>query len=96
MIFLYQERQDYEDSLKVYRDLKNVLDTAELRGLQKGMEKGMEKGMQKGMEKGMKKGRAEGLLEGKKTIARNLKAIGLSPEQIAKVSGMTEEEVDAL
>ena len=27
-----EERQDYEDSLKVYRDMKNVLDTAELKG----------------------------------------------------------------
>ena len=33
-----EERQDYEDSLKVYRDMKNVLDTAELKGLKKGIE----------------------------------------------------------
>lgn len=35
-----KERLDYEDSLKVYRDLKNVLDTAELKGLRKGREEG--------------------------------------------------------
>ena len=35
-----KERQDYEDSLKVYRDLKNVLDTAELKGLRKGIAQG--------------------------------------------------------
>lgn len=36
-----EERQDYEDSLKVYRDMKNVLDTAELKGLKKGIKQGV-------------------------------------------------------
>ena len=40
-----KERQDYEDSLKVYRDLKNVLDTAELKGLRKGIAQGRAEGV---------------------------------------------------
>ena len=36
-----EERQDYEDSLKVYQDMKNVLDTAELKGLKKGIKQGV-------------------------------------------------------
>ena len=36
--------QDYEDSLKVYRDLKNVLDTAELKGIKKGLKKARAEG----------------------------------------------------
>lgn len=35
-----KERQKYEDSLKVYRDLRNVIDTAELKGQKKGFEQG--------------------------------------------------------
>ena len=50
-----KERQDYEDSLKIYRDMKNVLDTAEMRGLEKGLEKGRKEGLEKGVEKGMEK-----------------------------------------
>ena len=38
--FSPKELQAYEDSLKVYRDLKNVLDTAELKGLRKGIAQG--------------------------------------------------------
>ena len=30
----------YEESLKVYRDLTNVIDTAEWKGEQRGLEKG--------------------------------------------------------
>lgn len=35
-----KELLDYEDSLKVYRDLKNVIDTAEMKGQRKGIEIG--------------------------------------------------------
>ncbi len=42
--FTPKEYQDYEDSLKYYRDLKNSLDTAKEEGLIEGMEKGMQKG----------------------------------------------------
>lgn len=38
------ERQAYEDSLKYYRDLKNVTDTAREEGLAEGLEKGLEDG----------------------------------------------------
>ena len=36
-------RNEYEDSLKAYRDIKNSIDTA----LEKGREEGMAKGMEK-------------------------------------------------
>ena len=36
-------RNEYEDSLKAYRDVKNSIDTA----LEKGREEGMAKGMEK-------------------------------------------------
>lgn len=38
------ERQAYEDSLKYYRDLKNVTDTAWDEGLEEGVNIGIEKG----------------------------------------------------
>lgn len=68
--------QDYEDSLKVYRDLKNVLDTAELKGIKKGL----------------KKGRAEGRAEVAKAMLKNKMDIeqiseltGLSIEEIKQL-----------
>ena len=41
-------------------------------------------------------GRIEGRAEEKAAIARNLKSLGLSPEQIAKATGLTEAEIDQL
>lgn len=38
-----KERMTYEDSLKYYRDIKNVIDTAEKTGEEKGVQKGVKK-----------------------------------------------------
>lgn len=40
--------------------------------------------------------RQEGLEEGRLEIARNLKADGLSPEQVSRYTGLTPEQVQAL
>ena len=88
------ERQDYEDSLKVYRDMKNVLDTAELKGMKKGMKKGMEKGLEKGRKEGLKKGIEQGSFEERRKNARAMKDLGLPLETIAKVTGMTAEDIE--
>ena len=37
------EREAYEESIKVYRDLKNVMDTRWEEGVQEGLEKGLER-----------------------------------------------------
>lgn len=56
--------------------------------------------MAKGMEKGMEKGRAEGRAEGEKEkaleIARNLKSLRVPPADIAKATGLAEEEIERL
>ncbi|MGB3466338.1 MAG: Rpn family recombination-promoting nuclease/putative transposase [Cyclobacteriaceae bacterium] len=41
--FSKEEAEAYEDSLKIYRDLKNSLDTAFEEGMEAGIEKGIEK-----------------------------------------------------
>ena len=79
-----KERQDYEDSLKLYRDMKNVLDTAELRGLEKGLEKGRKEGIEQGTFKERRKN------------AKAMKTLGLPLETIAKVTGMSADDIAKL
>lgn len=93
-LYTPEERQDYEDSLKVYRDMKNVLDTAELKGMKKGMKKGLEKGLEKGRKEGLKKGIEQGSFEERRKNARAMKDLGLPLETIAKVTGMTAEDIE--
>ena len=76
--FTPQEMREYEASKKAYRDIKNSIDTAKREGIEIGMKQGMEKGMAKGMEKGMNQKALE--------IAKNMLAMGLSAEQVAKAT----------
>ena len=39
------ERQAYEDSLKYYRDMKNVIDTAAMEAREEGKQEGIELGV---------------------------------------------------
>ena len=91
---------DYEESVKVYRDLINVVETARQKGERSGMEMGLEKGRAEGLEKGRAEGRAEGITEGihqaSMENARRMKADGLPVEMIAKYTGLSEEEITTL
>ena len=98
------ELKEYEDSLKVYRDLKNSLDHAE----EKGYVKGHEEGHAEGLAEGRAEGRAEGLVEGHAEglakglaegivmTAKKLKSMGMETAVIQKATGLTAEEIEVL
>jgi predicted transposase/invertase (TIGR01784 family) len=48
---------------------------------------------QDGLQEGLQEGRQEGLRKGQQEIARNLKAMGLSGDQIKKATGLTEDQL---
>ena len=58
------ERDRYEQSLKSYRDLKNVLSFAEMDGIERGLEQGIAEGIERGLAKGVERGIAEGIERG--------------------------------
>lgn len=89
--FTKKQYDEYEDSLKVYRDWKNVLETAEMKAVAKGMAEGMAKGMAKGMAQGMAQGRAEGMAQGRAEGKAEGRAEGMV-EGMAK--GKHEEKIE--
>ena len=98
------ELKEYEDSLKVYRDLKNSLDHAEEKGYVKGHEEGHAEGLAEGLAEGRAEGRAEGLVEGHAEglakgivmTAKKLKSMGAETTFIQKATGLTAEEIEEL
>jgi len=78
--FSPKEREAYEESLKYYRDLKNVVDTFR--------EEGVEEGMKQGMEQGIKKRNIE--------IAKELKQNGVAITIIIQSTGLTKKEIENL
>ena len=82
------ERRAYDNYLDTLVRDTDVLRTKLLEAEIAGMKRGMEKGMIEGMEKG----RAEGHIE----TARKMKADAMPTELIAKYTGLSVEEIDAL
>ena len=75
-----EEREKYDESIKVYRDHLATLAFAEQKGRQEGLQEGEQKG------------------ERKKAIAvaREMKKEGLPLEQIARITGLSAEEIEKL
>ena len=70
------------------------------KGRREGMQKGRQEGMQEGIQKGMQKGRQEGIQEGASeamhNLARNMLTEGLAIETIMRITGLSEQDVQAL
>ncbi len=83
------ERQAYEDSLKYYRDLKNVTDTARDEGVEAGIEIGKEIGKEQGKAEGIAIGEQKAIRSMVKTMKNN----GMSIDVIAKSLSLNESVV---
>jgi len=75
-----EDRMKYDKALKVYRDNYAVMECARKEGRDEGITEGMEKGM---------KTKAT-------SIARNLKSMGLTIEQISQATGLSNEDIEKL
>lgn len=86
------ERNEYENSLKIFRDLKNVIDTA----VEEASMKAKAEGYLEGEEVGIKKGEEMGKKKGKMEIAVSMKKAGMTTKQIIEITGLSQEIVDML
>jgi len=75
-----QEKISYEQSLKYYRDLNNVIDTA----------------FDEGKAEGLAEGVAKGESNAKRRLAKGMKERGLALIDISELIGMSVEDIDAL
>jgi predicted transposase/invertase (TIGR01784 family) len=106
------DRDAYDDSVKVMRDLANCEDTARrearlkghlegrLEGLQEGRQEGLREGREEGREEGLQEGLSKGREEGRHELLRRLVtrliAAGISTEDIAVSAGCSLEDVAEL
>ncbi|HEM6017971.1 TPA: Rpn family recombination-promoting nuclease/putative transposase [Streptococcus suis] len=61
-----------------------------------GRRRGQEEGMAQGLQKGIQKGRAEGMLDGQLKVARQMLVEGFADEMIARLTGLSQEDLDGL
>ncbi|WP_302614067.1 PD-(D/E)XK nuclease family transposase, partial [uncultured Bacteroides sp.] len=87
-----EERIKYNESIKVYRDNLVTMEFAE----QKGRAEGLVEGIERGLAQGLEKGRAEGKIEERRTIALQMKRMGMPVSSISEVTGLSQSEIDGL
>ena len=87
------ERNAYYKHLDNIVILRNNIDTEREEGRAEGRAEGLEEGLVKGREEGLVKGREEGLEEGRREMVRKMKELGMSTETIAKITGLSVEEI---
>ena len=90
--FTDMEKQDYVKSLMDHVDVQELVECEREFAEQAGYERGMQDGMMQGMEKGMEKGREAALHQ----TAKNLLVLGLSPADVAKATGLSENDIAQL
>ncbi|WP_270619902.1 Rpn family recombination-promoting nuclease/putative transposase [Paenibacillus macerans] len=66
------------------------------KGLEEGLEKGLGKGIEQGIEQGIEKGIEQGIAVGMEKAALNMLREGMETSLVAKVTGLTEEQVARL
>ena len=94
------ERKLYESRMKLKSDITTISETQFSAGVEQGKSLGLAEGKSLGLAEGKSLGLAEGEVRGSRQkaleTARNLLVIGLSIENIAKATGLTVQEVEAL
>lgn len=94
--FTPRELNEYEDSLKNYRDMFSVISTAEQKGHAAGLAEGLEQGIAKGLEQGLEQGRTEGEIRKAMEIAQALKSSGMPLAEISRITGLSNEKLAEL
>ena len=86
-----------EKSMLTYTEMtEQIREEGMQKGIQTGWQGGMREGIQKGRQEGIEEGVERGASEAMHTLARNMLTEGLAVETIMRITGLSEQEVQAL
>jgi predicted transposase/invertase (TIGR01784 family) len=96
--FTPTEQDTYQNSLKYYRDMNNVVDTARQEGIDEGIERGIETGIERGIERGIELEKARTLDRQKAVVLRLLtRSLGELPNDLQnQISKLPLEQLEQL
>ena len=90
------DRHAYDAHMDDIMVQNDVLDTAKMEGREEGRAEGRAEGLEEGLAKGLEKGRAEGVQTKAMDIARRLKSMGMSLEDISNATGLSKQEIQSI
>ena len=86
------DRRAYDAHMDDIMVQNDVLDTAKMEGRAEGRAEGLEEGRAEGRAEGLEEGVQKKALE----VAKNLKSMGLSIQDIQRVTGLSKDEIESL
>ena len=87
-----ETRSKVLEKMTTERDLRNQMAYARKEAIEEGLAEGREKGLAEGLERGLKEGSREKAMD----IARNLKRMGMSVEDIVEAVGLEADIVQGI
>ena len=87
-----EERWEYDQALKHYRDYNNTLHTSYRQGKEEGYAEGEAIGLTKGKSIGKEEGKSEATCQ----MLRNMQAIGMDMAMMTQIAKLSEEEITKL
>ncbi len=90
------EQMQYEDDLKIYRDMVNVISTAKIEGIAEGIAEGIEKGIEQGIEKGIEQGIEQGIELKAINGAKKMLERGFSIDDVIEITELPIEQIKIL
>ncbi len=90
------EMEEYRKSVLEYQDVRDALDYAKEEARKEGLQEGRQEGRQEGKKEGRKEGRMEGMQDERVLIAKKCLQKGMTPDDIAEITGLTLDEVKLL
>ena len=102
------EKKKYRESILEYEDVREVVEYAKELAAKEAYETGVAKGKEVGIAEGKAEGKAEGIAEGIEkgiekgkreaiiTTAKNFLKLGIASSDVAKATGLTEDQISAL
>lgn len=91
-----EEQADYNRDLKWARDYNAILNSAKREAIAEGREEGRAEGRIEGRAEGREEGRIQGREEEKLGIAKNALGMGMAISDIAKLTGLSEQQIKSL
>ena len=88
-----EERWEYDQALKHYRDYNNTLHTSYRQGKEEGYAEGRSEGLSEGEAIGLTKGKEEGKSEATRQMLCNMQAMGMDMATMAQITKLSEEEI---
>ena len=88
-----EERLEYDQALKHYRDYNNTMHTQYRQGKEEGLAEGRLEGLAEGEAIGLAKGLTEGKAKGIRQMLQNMQEMGIDITTMAKIAKLSEAEV---